>query len=220
MKDCLIPAFDTLTPEQTQKINANSYTVTYKKGEVLFRDNHPIGHLMFLKSGLIKYFKEISHGRVSLFKIGGKGEFIGLMSASYGKTYRSSASAIEHSEVILTDLEIFREVIRENGNYALQIMQLMSADGFMMMERMINISMQQIPGRMAGILLFFANKIYNNNTFTLPLNRQELADLVSTTKETVSRTLTEFKNDRLIEIDDRNVKLTSVDLLNMLSRMG
>jgi len=68
--------------------------------------------------------------------------------------------------------------------------------------------------------LFFSKEIYNSNEFTLPLSRLEFANLVYSTKESVSRTLTEFKNDRMIEIDDRKVILKSIDLLNILSTMG
>jgi CRP-like cAMP-binding protein len=69
-------------------------------------------------------------------------------------------------------------------------------------------------------LLFFSKKIYQSNSFSLPVSRMDLAELVSTTKESISRTLTEFKNDKIIEIDDKKIVIKSPDLLQILSKLG
>jgi CRP/FNR family transcriptional regulator len=117
-------------------------------------------------------------------------------------------------------MPVFKEILGENGQYALHMLNELSKMGVSLIEKMVNLSHKQIPGRIAEILLFFSKQVYMSNNFTLPVSRQELADLVSSTKESISRTLTEFKNDRLIEIDDRKVVLKSLDLLDILSRMG
>ena len=99
-------------------------------------------------------------------------------------------------------------------------MKILSDEAIAMMEKMISISQKQVTGRLAEVLLFFAQKIYKQNTFSLPLSRQELAELISSTKESISRTLTEFKNDRIIALDDKRIELKSIDLLQILSKIG
>ena len=89
-----------------------------------------------------------------------------------------------------------------------------------LINRMIALSKKHVPGRLAEMLLYLSKHIYKNNVMTLPLSRQEIADLMQSSKETVSRTLTEFKNDRIIELDDRKVILKSLDLLEILNKIG
>ena len=157
---------------------------------------------------------------LTILKIRGPGEFIGLMSCFYGNIYQNSASAIEDAEILHIKIEVIKDIIAANGNYALRIMNEMSKEGLGLIDNMVNRTNKQIPGRIAGVLLFFATEVYKSNIFQLPLSRQELAELVSTTKETVSRTLTEFRNDRIIEIKDKKIEIKSLDLVTMLNNIG
>jgi len=218
--NCLLPTFEELTVEQILKINNSSNTVRYKKGNIIFRQDMPISHMLFVKSGLIKIHKETGNEKSYIFKIALPSCFIGLLSAFYRNIFQYSATALTESEIIYTDINVFKEIIRDNGRYALHIMRLLSEDGLTIFDKMINTSQKQVPGRIAEVLLLFSQKIYNSNSFTLPITRQELAEFVSSTKESVSRTLTEFKNDKLIEIDDRSVVIKSPDLIQVLSKIG
>jgi CRP-like cAMP-binding protein len=122
--------------------------------------------------------------------------------------------------IFQTNASVFREIVGENGRFAIHIIAILSAQVVFTINKMIALTKKQVPGRMAEMLLYFSKEIYKNNVITLPLSRQEIADLVQTTKETVSRTLTEFKNDRIIELDDKNVVLKSLDLLEILNKIG
>jgi len=68
--------------------------------------------------------------------------------------------------------------------------------------------------------LYFAEKIYHNSSFVLPLTRRELAELAGTTKESFIRTLTEFKNDKIIELDGSSVEIKSLKIIKTLSDLG
>ncbi len=216
----LWPSFSELSTEQIEKIQKNSYLVRHKKGEQIFRQDQPISHFMMIFSGLVKLYKNVDPDKKIILKIVGPGSFLDLISVFYGNRYQYSASALEDTETLYASLTDIKEIIGENGKYGLHFLKQLSSDGIMMIDKMINLSQKQIPGRIAEILLFFSREVYHSNGFTLPLSRQELADLVSSTKESISRTLTEFKNDRLIDIDDRKVNLKSIELLDILSRMG
>jgi CRP-like cAMP-binding protein len=153
-------------------------------------------------------------------RIVGPGSYLGLISAFYGDRYQHCVTALEDTETLYVNLKDLKDIISENGKYGMHMIKQLSYEGIFLIDKMINLSQKQIPGRIAEILLYFSRVIYHSNEFSLPLSRQELADLISSTKESVSRTLTEFKNDRLIDIDDRKVNLKSIDLLEILSRMG
>lgn len=219
-KPFVIPAAETLTAEQTDKIENSSFVVKHRKGEDIFSQDKPISYIMFLTSGMVKVYKDDQKKRSVILRIVGPGCYIGLSSVFYVNRYQFSASALEDSELVYFSLQQINEIIAENGRFAMNMIRLLSIDGMDLINKLIYFPQKQVPGRIAEVLLTFSVDIFKNNHFTLPLSRQELADLVYSTKESVSRTLTEFKNDRMIDINDRNITLQSVDLLKILSKLG
>jgi CRP/FNR family transcriptional regulator len=218
--ECVLPTFDALTDEQIKRINDNSYLVNHKKDEVIFRQNKPISYIMHIKSGLVKIYKEGEKEKTVILTISSADSFLGIVSVFYENRYQFSATALEDTEVIYTNISVFREVVGDNGKYALRLLNLLSLEAMFLIQKVINVSQKQVTGRLAEVLLFFSKKIYQSNSFSLPVSRMDLAELVSTTKESISRTLTEFKNDKIIEIDDKKIVIKSPDLLQILSKLG
>jgi len=218
--ECIIPVFNELTDEQINSINTNSYIIHHKKNETLIRQELPISQLVYIKSGLVKIFKESSKKKIHILKIANEGNFIGILSVFSGNQFHYSASSLEECDIVYTDIKIIKGIIGKNGNYALQLMKLISDNGLMIFDKLITITQKQIPGRVAESLLYFSQVIYKNDSFELPLSRQDFADLIGATKETISRTLTEFKNDRLIEIENKKITIKSFDLVQILSKVG
>jgi len=220
MSQCQLPTYGVLSPSKIQKINENSYVVPYRKGQIICNEKHPVSQALFLKTGLVKLHKEHTRDRSSIMGIIGPDNFIGLMSMFHGKLYQNAVTAIEDCEVVQTGQDAFLEVVSKNGRYAMQLLHQISGYGFNMIEKMFRNTHKQIPGRLAELLLIFSRDIYKSDSFFLPLSRQEIADFISSTKETVSRTLTEFKNDRLIDVNDMFIVLRSPELIQKLSEIG
>ena len=218
--ECLIPTYGELTDQQIALINKNSYVVKHRKGEVIFMQDRPVSHVIFNKAGLLKLYKELEGKKEIILDIVPANHFIGLNSVFYETLYSYSASSIAEGDIIYTALSAFRDVVSENGKYALRIMTVLSSQVVFLIDRMIALTRKQVPGRMAEMLLNFSKNTYKNNAFTLPISRLEIAEFIQTTKETVSRTLTEFKNDRIIELEEKNVVLKSLDLLEILNKIG
>jgi CRP/FNR family transcriptional regulator, polysaccharide utilization system transcription regulator len=218
--ECLLPTYEVLTDDQIRKINDSSYIVKHHKSENIFSQDKPKSHLMFLSSGLIKIFKKDQNNKSIILKIAGPGNYIGLISVFYGDRYQFSAIAIEDSELVYISISVILEILADNGSFAVQMIKQFSDEGMELLNKLIYFPQKQVPGRVAEVLLFFSGKIYLNDQFTLPLSRQELADLVYSTKESVSRTLNEFKNDRIIDFTDRLITLKSIELLKILSKVG
>ena len=85
---------------------------------------------------------------------------------------------------------------------------------------LINNTQKQNLGRVADSMLFFSKEIYNNLTFSLPVSRQDLGDLLGMTRESACRILTDFHNDKIIEIKGRKVTIVNEELLNQISERG
>ncbi len=217
---CILPDYGILTSEQIEFINKNSFEIRHRAGEIIFMQERPVTHLIFVKSGLLKMYREIGVEREMIFDIIQEQQFIGLTSIFYETLYSYSIASITEVELIHTSANAIKEIVAENGKYGLNLMTALSLRVVYLIERIIALTKKQVPGRIAEILLYFSKNIYKSNAFTLPLARHEIADYVQTTKETVSRILKEFRNDRIIELDNKNVILKSLDLLEILSKIG
>ena len=155
-----------------------------------------------------------------LLKIARPGGYIGLLSVFGDQIHQYSAAAIEDSEICFIDINAFKNVLLENGKFSLQLMGILSKDGLFIFKRLMNQTHKQLPGRIAEVLLYFSSEIYNSTIFDFPLTRRELAELAGTTKESFIRTLTEFKNDKIIKLDGSHIEIISMDIIKTLCELG
>jgi CRP/FNR family transcriptional regulator, polysaccharide utilization system transcription regulator len=215
-----LPGFSKLNKEEAGFIGSSSNLVNYKKSDVIFKQNTRTSHIMFVYSGLVKIFKEGRNERSITLTIATQGSYIGLMSVFGSNIHEYSASSVEDTGIVFIDINVFRDILHANGQFAEQIIKVLSNDGLFIFEKLLNHSHKQLPGRIADVLLFFSEKIYNSQIFFLPLARRELAEIAGTTKESFIRTLTEFRNDRIIKLEGKKVEILSMDIVKTLSRLG
>lgn len=218
--DNSIPYIELLKENEKSDISKNSNIVKFNKKEIIFRQGTRTSHFMYVKSGLVKIYKEGKNNRAIIMKISKPGEYIGLMSVFGSDTYQFSGAAIVTTEVGIIDRDVFMYIFKNNGNFAQKIIENVSKTGLFLFEKLLSYSHKQLPGRIADVILYFAEQIYNSEEFEFPLTRKELAELAGTTKESFIRTLTEFKNDKIIDLNGSKVKINSMKIIKILSELG
>jgi len=216
----VIPYEHLLTEDQKALLSKNLNEVRFRKKDVIFRQNTRASHVMFVRNGLVKVFKEGRNDRCIILKVATAGTFIGLLSVFGEKQHQYSAAAIQDSDICDVDATIFKSILLENGKFALHFLNLVSIDGLFIFDRLLGQAHKQLPGRIADVILYFSQEVYKSQSFEFPFTRKELADLAGTTKESFIRTLTEFKNDRIIENEGSQVTIKSMDIIKTLSELG
>jgi len=86
--------------------------------------------------------------------------------------------------------------------------------------RLINLTQKQMPGRMADVLIYLAEEIFENRKFEMFLSRNDMAELSGMSKDNVGRVLNSFKSEGLIEISDNVIEILNIDSLQVVSRIG
>lgn len=215
-----IPQGDILKQEDLTEFASNCNVVKYNKKDIIFKQNTRTSHVMFIKKGFVKIYKEGRNNKVIILRLCTEGNFLGLMSLFGEETFNYSSSAIEESEILFIDIESFLKVLKRNGNYTTYLLKIISKSNLYIFEKLLNQTQKQLPGRVADIILYFSEEIYQSDSFEFPLTRTELAELAGTTKESLIRTLTEFRNDKIINLDNKNVEIKSMDIIKTLSRIG
>ncbi|MGD2034394.1 MAG: Crp/Fnr family transcriptional regulator [Bacteroidales bacterium] len=219
-REAVIPYGELLNEDELQDVLNNSNVVNFNKKEIIFRQNTRTSHIMFITSGMVKIFKEGRNGKYIILKVSRANDFLGLLSIYGGDTHHYSASAIVPSQIRFIDINTFNNILTTNGEFAAKIIKTISSDGLFIFDRLMSQSHKQLPGRIADVILYFSEVIYESEEFEFPFTRRELAELAGTTKESFIRTLAEFKNDKIIDLDGSFVKINSLKIVKTLSELG
>lgn len=215
-----IPLEECLLPEEVDEILHHSSIAVFQRREIIFRQNTRTSHVMYVKSGLVKTYKEGRNKRSIILKLATAGDFLGIHSVYGHDMHQFSAAALQTAEIGFIDLASFNEVLQRNGRFAHALVQKLCTDGLYFFERLLAQSHKQLPGRIADVILYFSDILYKQEEFEFPLTRRELAELAGTTKESFIRTLTEFKNDKIIVLDGSKVRVNSMKIVRTLSNLG
>lgn len=215
-----LPFNHLLTDADRELLLQNSNLVEYSKRDTIIKQNSRTSHVLFVVSGLVKISKEMRKGKNLMLKIEGPSSFIGLSSVFGNETYDYSVSAIEQTVVSFTDINIFKVIISRNGVLGLEIINYISKNNLFNIDKLSSLLYKQLPGRVADMIIYFSEVIYKNNTFSLSLTRQELAELAGTTKESLIRTLSEFKHDKIIDMERNTITILSPKIIYTLSKLG
>ena len=215
-----IPFQEHLTANESKLIQQNSNIVNYKAHDIIFKQNTRTSHVMFIKTGLVKLYSENKNQKNKILKLGTSKEYLGLNSILGEETFSYSAVAVQNTQIFIIDFDIFQQVLQNNGQFSYALLKYITENNLILLSRLISQSQKQLPGRIADIILYFTEHIYNSVEFNFPLTRTELAELAGTTKESLIRTLTEFKNDKIIKLEGKKVSIISLEILKTLSRIG
>jgi len=221
-KECVYRswAFKNLTEDELKRINQNKVEKFYRKGENICFEGDAVTSFMYLQTGLVKLYKTENNLREHIISIAKPMDFIGLLSVFSNITHIYSITAIEDSIVCFVDLNIIKEFIQTNGDFALDFFEKISTVSDSVIKTRIDINTRQLRGRIAYILLFFSKHIYNSDTFSLPVSRKEVAELIDMSTENVIRVLSEFRKDKLIQIEGKSIHLLDIKKLEKIYELG
>ncbi|NOQ27373.1 MAG: helix-turn-helix domain-containing protein [Bacteroidales bacterium] len=213
-------SFDLLTSEEAELIDENSIEVKYKKGETICKFGTIAPHIIHLKKGLAKIYLEGLNNSLIL-KIIPPGKLIGLTSILDGNNvFPYSAQVYEDSVATLIDIKVFRTIITQNAKFAASVIDILCENSLQTFGRFFCLTHKQLYGRMADILLCLAERIFNLTEFDLNLSRKELAELTGMSTESVIRMLKKFKDDGIIEMKGKKLKIVDYEKLKKISDYG
>ncbi len=212
--------FAHVDPQGIEKICRGKIETQYKRGDNIIQEGNEIIDFIYLKSGLVKLFKITDDGREQIINIAKPFDFVSLLSIFSDTHYKYSVSALEDSVIcnlVLSDMKKFAE---DNGKFAFDMMQKMSKITDKILVQSLEIRRRNLKGRVAFILLYFANDIYDNLTIDLPVSRKEIAEYISMSTENVIRTFSEFRDDKIIKIYGKNIEIIDLPSLERISKFG
>ena len=213
------PAAELLSVNELATLELNCAQITFKKGEVIFREGTLATNIAYLKSGLVKIHIKGPTGD-KILRLTKAPSYLGLPTTFGDKVNNYSATALVESTICFISLDTFRDFIFKNGSFAYEIILDLCRHELSDYQRYTNMSQKQLPGRLAEILLCISHEVFKSNKFELPLNNNELSDFISTSRESVSRLLSEFNKEGIISLNKKELTILKEDILEKISLKG
>lgn len=215
-----LSCFDLLTPDERELIETRSVLVNYKKGENICKQGAFASHIMYLEKGLVKIYLE-GNPKDLILTITPQRNLMGLHSLYEGNnTFLYSISTYTESAVRLIDIQIFKQLLKQNPHFAYRIINILNESTSQSYGRFFSLTQKQLHGRLADILLCLSRKIFKSESFDLPLSRSDLSDLTSMSTESVIRIMKDFKDDGIIDINNKAITLLDIPRLDSISAKG
>lgn len=191
-------------PAQTlEAFEAIKYTTVYPKGAMLFVEGQSARGVFVLCTGRAKLSTGSSDGKTLITQIAESGEVLGLSATVSGKPYEVTAETLLPCQINFVKREDFLRFLSEHGSACLRVAEHLSNNYHIAYEqvRLLGLS-QSAAGKLAKLILDWCAR-YGKQTergtqLKLTLTHEEIAQLIGASRETVTRLLSDFKNDQLI----------------------
>ena len=212
--------FKFLNDDELGRISKSKTRVYFKAGEIIVKQGAPLSHVLSFTSGIAKVYIEGSRGRNLILQFIKPTEFLGGPGVFMDSKHYFTVSAVEDSSVCFIEIKIFKEIIRENKDYANAFMKLLSSNGIFNYTRFISLTHKNMHGRIADGLIYLHENIFNNRNYEIIISRQDLAELTGMSKDSVIRTLKDLDSDKVIEQKQRSVRIKNMQKLIQISELS
>lgn len=222
-KTCVIrsKAADTLNTQELDILMESCAETTFNPKESIIKEGTLSSHIAYLKSGMAMVSKKGAKSIDQILKIVQKGNYVGLQTVLFEKINQFSVTALEKCVVCFIDNRSFKELINRNAQFANELLLFLCRDELTYFNRFVNMHQKQINGRMADIILFFSEEIYNHATsFNIPLSRGDMAAFICTTRESITRSIKDLSDVKSICVKGKTFEILDLKRLKKISESG
>jgi CRP-like cAMP-binding protein len=222
--DCKICAIKSkaatkLSDEEIEKLSFNCALVKFHKGDSLIKQGTFSTNVAYLRSGLAKiHIAGPYHEQI--VRIVKAPTYLGLPTTFGDKINQYSVTVIDEAEVCFIDIHAFRGLLNSNPDFSYEIMLELCGNELEVYHKCANRTQKQIRGKIADVILEFSEKIYTSSSFTLPLTQEDIGNLVDSSRESISRVMTEFEKDGIIRFTGKKIEILNKKSLLLISANG
>lgn len=209
-EDCSLSQafFNALDPESVIPYCASKIELTFPPKTKVIHQGDGVDKFIYLRTGLVKLErKNVDTGINQIISFNRPMDFISLLDIFGQSTYSYSITTLEESVFCVFDLAEMQELIKTNASFGHKIIEIISHGNNMIINNLLMIIEKRFYGKVAYLLLYFANEIYNSDQYELPISRKEMAEHLGLSVETIIRTLSEFRKDKLIKVYGKVIEI-------------
>ncbi len=215
-----IPFFEDLPNEQIEDLSMIITDQVFDRGQIIFSEGDDGNGFYVVVSGRVKIFKLSPEGKEQILHIFGHGDPFGEVAVFTGQHFPANAEAMESSRIFFFPMESFSDLIKKNPSLALNMLAILSRRLRRFANLIDDLSLKEVPGRLAAHLLYLSGQTEGSEQLELSITKTQLASLLGTIPETLSRILGKMSKQGLIESDGRRIKILDREALEDLAESG
>src|SRR5947209_9856339 len=208
--------FCNLPMDALQKLNDIKSTAVYPKSAVLFIEGQQPRGVFVLCTGKVKLSTSSSEGKTLITKLSSPGDVLGLNAAISNHAYEVTAEMIEPGQANFIPRDALLQFLKDHGEVALRVAELLSQNYYIAYEGIRTLGLTSSPGEKFAKLLLSWCPENGQTQIKLTLTHEEIAEMIGTTRETVSRLFSDFKKKQLLQVKGSTLVLRNKSALEKL----
>jgi CRP/FNR family transcriptional regulator len=213
-----VPLFKGLSKDQLVALSNIAVEKNFIKGKTIFLEGNEGRGFFIVCSGLVKIYKTSTEGKEKILEVIKPYEIFAPVPVFSGETYPASAETMKSAKVIFFSRDDFLRLVGKYPDIALNMLAAVSDRLRQFTVQIENLSLKETPSRLAAYFLHILNEKSGDNSFTLEIPKGQLASLLGTIPETLSRILAKMRETGIIGQDGKNIKVLDRDSLQELAK--
>ena len=215
-----IPLFEGLPKTQHEDLAMIVVDQVFNRRQIIFSEGDAAIGFYVVISGRVKIYKLSSEGKEQILHIFGPGEPFGEVPVFTGQHFPANAEAMEKSRIFFFPRDSFVDLIKANPSLALNMLAILSARLRRFARLIDDLSLKEVPGRLAAYVLYLSEQGKGANNLELTITKTQLASLLGTIPETLSRILRKMVEQGFIESDGPRIRILDREALEDIAEAG
>ena len=212
-----IPLFKGLPSNQYEDLTMIVVDQTVQRGQIIFSEGEEGTGFFVVASGRVKIYKLSPDGKEQILHMLGPGEPFGEVPVFAGENFPANAQALEESRIFFFPRPAFIDLVRKNPSVALNMLAVLSRRLRRLAALVDDLSLKEVPGRLAAYLQILSERKKGSGEIELDVSKNQLAGILGTIPETLSRILARMIKGKLIKVSGRQVKILDRKALQALA---
>ena len=193
-------------------------TNKYKRKNVIYSEGNRPQYLYFIQKGKVKTYRINDDGKELVIKLYNEGEFLGYTALIEKCNYKEFAEALDECEISSIPITEFEVLLNSNSDVKNKFMQILANNVLELEQQLLGLAYNSLRKKVADTLLMVQQKYFQHseNPLEIKMSRETLANIAGTAKESFIRTLSDFKDEKLIKINMGNITLLNESKLKAM----
>lgn len=197
--------FSGLSEEELSKVAGIATVKSFGRGETIFFEGDDGNGFYMVLDGKVKIFKMSLDGKEQILHIFGPGEPFGEVPVFHGQPFPANAMALVKAKLLFFPRREFVDLVTANPSLALNMLAMLSLRLRRFATQIENLSLKEVPGRLASYLIYLSEEQESSSQVTLDIPKGQLASLLGTIPETLSRIFSRMTDEGLIRVEGRTI---------------
>jgi len=212
-----IPVFKGLNDKDYENLASIARLKKLEKNKAIFLEGETADGVYVLLKGKAKIYKISAEGKEQILRILGNKDFFGEVPVFQGKDYPAYAEVLEDSELLYFPAKDFIQAVLASPQFSLQMILFLSKRLEKFTQLIENISLKEVPTRLAHYFLSLSEKNECPNKCFLHISKAHLASIIGTVPETLSRVLKKMKEEKIIDVNANEILILDFEKLELLA---